>query len=203
MNLFSIYGGVSITDKIINKIVETCHYLYKRKLVPGKAGNVSYKFNHAGNFMVAITSSGSSFKTIGTENIIITDLNGKIILGNDKPSSELQMHLAIYDKRPDLNCIIHTHSPITAGFSFSEKKLRWLEGFGEIKKEYVSVVDYYPPGSYDLANYVSKEMENENFVLLKNHGLIAADKNLDEAALLVEFIEETAKTQLVNYILSL
>lgn len=196
-------GGFKIRKFVINKIVETCHYLYQRKLVSGKGGNVSCKFEDSGEVKIAITGSGTSFKTIENKDVLITDLSSNILFGDGKPSSELGMHLAIYKKRPDLNSIVHTHSPYTAGFAFSDKKLKRLEGFGAIKNEFISMVEYAPPGSIELANYTSKAMEKENVVLLKSHGLIVAEKDIDEAALLAEFIEESAKTQLVGYILSL
>ncbi|MDI6643901.1 MAG: class II aldolase/adducin family protein [Methanobacteriaceae archaeon] len=180
-----------------------CHDLYQRKLVSGKGGNISCKYNDSDDTYVIITESGISFKDMTNKNVLITDTSGEVLSGYRKPSSELGMHLAIYKKRPDINSIIHTHSPYASGYAFSDRKLKRLEGFGKIKDEYISIVDYAPPGSLKLANYASKVMEKENVVLLKNHGVITAGKDLDEATLLAEFIEESAKIQLVSFILNL
>lgn len=183
--------------------MKTCHDLYQRKLVSGKGGNISCKYNDSEHSNIFITGSGTSFKDIKNKDVLITDMSGQVLSGYGKPSSELGMHLAIYKKRTDLNCIIHTHSPYASGYAFSERKLKRLEGFGTIKTDYISTVDYAPPGSAKLANYASKVMEKENVVLLKNHGVITAGKDIDEATLLAEFIEESAKIQLFSYILSL
>ena len=177
--------------------------MYQRKLVSGRGGNISYKYKESGETKIAITASGTSFKDIKNKDVLITDLLGNIKYGDGTPSSELGMHLAIYKKRPDLNSIIHTHSPYASGFAFSDIKLKKLEGFGTINNEFISIVDYAPPGSVELANCTSKLMEKENVVILQNHGVIAAEKDINEAALLAEFVEESAKTQLVSYILNL
>jgi L-fuculose-phosphate aldolase len=57
------------------------------------------------------------------------------VLTKGKPSSEVNMHLEIYKNRSDVTAIVHTHSPYATGFAFSDKKLRRLEGFGEIKRD--------------------------------------------------------------------
>ncbi|MBM4241824.1 MAG: class II aldolase/adducin family protein [Euryarchaeota archaeon] len=190
-------------EKIIGTVAEISGYLYKRKLVPGKSGNVSFRFNDGDVSLVAITPTGFSLKNIEKKDVVLVEMNGNILNGDSNPSSELIMHIKIYENRDDINGIVHTHSPFATGFSLSERRLERLEGFGEITNMYYPVVDYSAPGSRKLAEETSKIMETENVVILKNHGVVACGSDLDEAALLAEFIEEVAKTQFVGGLLSL
>lgn len=189
--------------KILEDIVKTSNYLYKKGLVPGKSGNISIRFTKDDVDVVAVTVSGSSFKTIVEEDLVIVDMDGTpTSVTSKKPTSELDMHLNIYKNRNDINAIVHTHSPITTGFAFSGKKLEKLEGFGPIEEKFIPFIDYHPPGSEELAEAVSEGMKNQDLVILKCHGVVSLGKNLDEATLLAEFIEESAKIQLVKKILS-
>ena len=124
------------------------------------------------------------------------------ILTNGVPSSEVNMHLEIYKKRQDVNAIVHTHSTYATGFAFSNKRLKRLEGFGEIKNPYLNYIEYEKPGSDELAKNASDNINDEDVLILKNHGVICVSNNLKEAKLLAVFVEETAKTQFVSYMLN-
>ena len=121
--------------------------------------------------------------------------------GYGKPSSEMIMHLEIYKKRKEVSGIVHTHSPYATGFSFSGEKIPHLEGFGEIIKPYLNEVDYAVPGSMELAKMASNGLEKEDMLILKNHGVLAIGTNIDDAVLLAEFVENSAKTSFITCIL--
>jgi len=188
---------------VIKEIMTVSHYIYSKNLVPGKSGNISARFQENGFEKVAITRSGIAKKNVAEDDVIIIDMEGNVLEGNKKPSSETFMHLGIYKNRDDINGIVHGHPPYTTGFSMSELPLKRLEGFGEIKNPLISFVKYSPPGSKELARDTAEMMKNEDVVILKNHGIVAAGVNLDEAATLAEFIENVAKTQFVSHILNL
>ena len=175
--------------------------LYKKGLVPGKSSNVSCRFYENAVSKVAITRNNISKRDVTDVDVIIIDMDGNTLKGNKTPSSEAQMHLGIYHQRNDINGVVHTHSPYATGFSFAGKPLKRLEGFSSIKNPYITSVDYSPPGSIELARNTVEMMKKEDVVILKNHGLVAAGVSLDEAALLAEFIEDAAKTQLVEHLL--
>ena len=124
------------------------------------------------------------------------------ILTKGKPSSEVNMHLEIYKKRPDVYGIVHTHSPYATGFAHSSKSIKRHEGFGEIKTPFIAEIEYEKPGSNELAINASEGLCNEDVLILKKHGVICVGKNLKEAELLAIFVEETAKTQFVTYMLN-
>ncbi len=188
---------------IIKELVDVSHYIYKKGLVPGKSGNVSCRFYDDNVSKVAITRSGISKGNVEAEDIIIIDMDGNVLEGDKKPSMETFLHLGVYNERNDINGIVHSHSPFATGFSMSNKKLKRLEGFGPIENPYIPYVKYSSPGSEELAKDTALMMKGEDAVILKNHGTVAAGINIDEAALLAEFIEDIAKIQYIAHTLNL
>lgn len=181
----------------ISKLIEVCNNLYDKQLVSGKSGNVSIRL---GDY-IAITPTLKSINGLDEEDIVLVDFNSNT-LSNGKPSSEVGMHLEIYKKRSDVNAIIHTHAPYTTGFAFSDKKIKRLEGFGQIKKPYIASIEYEKPGTEELALSASDGIKEEDVLILKNHGVICVGENLKECESLAVFIEESAKTQFVSLMLN-
>ena len=195
--------GDIMDNNIIEKIVKTAHHIYDKEMILGKAGNISI-LDESKQFMY-ITASGTDFKSLTHEDILKVNINdlSYTSVDNKVPSMETNLHIGVYKNRSDVNSVVHVHSPYATAFAFSNKKLRQLEGFGEITGEYIAEVDYYPPGSKKLAKYASDALKNEDKVLLKDHGVITVGKNIDEATLLCEYIEGIAKTQYITHVLNL
>lgn len=181
----------------ISNLIEACNNLYDKQVVSGKSGNVSIRLNN----YIAITPTLKAINGLNQKDIVLVDMNANP-LTDGKPSSEVGMHLEIYKKRPDVNAIIHVHSPYATGFAFSNKKIKRLEGFGQIKNSYIESIEYEKPGSDELAKSVSENIKKDDVLLLKNHGIICVGKNLKETESLAIFIEESAKTQFVSLILN-
>jgi L-fuculose-phosphate aldolase len=183
-------------------MIKISSYLYEKGLVPGKSGNISIRYKKDEFERIAVTPSGLSLKSLAEKDIVIVDMEeNKIYDDNKTPTSELLMHLKIYKTREDVNAVIHTHSPIATGFAFAGEKIEKIEGFGPINDKFIPYVNYYNPGSVELAEAVSKGLEKSDVVILKEHGIVSVGKNLDYASLLSEFIEESAKTQFVKRVL--
>ncbi|MFM5881754.1 class II aldolase/adducin family protein [Methanobrevibacter gottschalkii] len=187
--------------KHINEIINVSNEIYNKGLVSGKAGNISKRIKGSTGDIVAITPTLKSLSYLKEEDIVLVDMDGNL-LTRGKPSSELNMHLEIYKKRSDVNAIVHTHSTYATGFAFSSKKLKRLEGFGEIKNPYLNSIEYFKPGTSELAKNVSEGIKNEDVLILKNHGVICVSDKLKEAKLLSIFVEESAKTQFVTCMLN-
>lgn len=184
--------------KSIEEIITVSKEIYDKGLVSGKAGNISARVK---DNIIAITPTLKSLSDLKQEDIVLVDFDGNV-LTKGKPSSEVNMHLEIYKKRSDVNGIVHTHSPYATGFAFSSKKIKRYEGFGEIKQDYLSSIEYEKPGSDELAESASEGIKNEDVLILKNHGVICVNESLNEAKLLAIFVEETAKTQFITYMLN-
>lgn len=187
--------------KNIAEIINVANEIYDKGLVSGKAGNISKRIKGSTGEIIAITPTLKSLSNLNEEDIVLVDMDGNT-LTKGTPSSEVGMHLEIYKKRPDVNAIVHTHSTYATGFAFSEKKLKRLEGFGTIKNPYLSQIEYEKPGSDELAKKAGENIGDDDVLILKNHGVICVGDNLKEAKLLAVFVEETAKTQFVTYMLN-
>jgi len=179
------------------KICETGRHLYIKGLSPGKSGNISVRSKDT----VAITPSEVSLGHLKVGEIVFVDMEGEIVAGGAKPSSELKLHLDVYKKRDDVKGIVHTHSPYATGFAMAGERIEHVEGFREGKNPFLKMVDYAPPGTGELATSAGDGLLEEDVIVLKNHGIVATGKNLFEATLLAEFVEETAKTQFISRVL--
>ena len=187
--------------KNIAEIINISNEIYDKGLVSGKSGNISARFKGKNGDIIAITPTLKSLSNLSEKEIVIVDLDGNI-LTKGKPSSEVNMHLEIYKKRSDVNGIVHTHSPYATGFAHSSKRIKRFEGFGEIKKPFLAEIEYQKPGSDELAKNAGESLSEEDVLILKKHGVVCVGNNLKEAELLAVFVEETAKTQFVTYMLN-
>ena len=187
--------------KNVQEIINVGKNIYEKSLVSGKSGNISARFKGENGDIIGITPTLKSLSDLAEEDIVLVDLDANT-LTHGKPSSEVNMHIEIYKKRPDVNGIVHTHSPYATGFAFSDKRIKRLEGFGEIKNPYLPYIEYEKPGSPELAMKASAGIGDDDVLVLKNHGVICVGENLKEAESLAVFVEESAKTQFVTYMLN-
>ena len=97
------------------KIIQIALSVQKEKLVPLTFGNFSLRDPNTG--FVCITPSGMPYEKLVPSDIVVIDLNGKIIDGNRKPSIETPLHTTIYKKRKDVNGVVHTHSTYVTAWS--------------------------------------------------------------------------------------
>lgn len=198
-----IKTSVNASERIdtVKSVIDVSKYLFERKLVSGKAGNISSRFKNNDRDIIAITPTMTSLKNIKEEDIVLVDLDGNV-LTKGKPSSEVYLHLSIYKEKKHVNGIVHTHSPFATGFAFSNEQIKRLEGFGKVKKPYLDELDYESPGSEELAKKAAKALK-EDVLILKKHGVVATGHDVNEACLLAEFVEDIAKTQFISHTLKL
>ncbi len=189
-------------ENFVKSVVDVSKYLFKRNLVSGKAGNVSSRFKNGEMDVIAITPTMLSLNNLKEEDIVLVDIEGNV-LTKGKPSSEVYLHLYIYQEKKEVDGIVHTHSPFATGFAFSNKRIKRLEGFGKIKTPYLEDLDYEVPGSIELAEKAAKALAKEDVLILKKHGVVTTGASVEEACSLAEFIEDIAKTQFISHTLNL
>jgi len=174
----------------LKEFIEICHRLYNRKYVVGRGGNVSIRMDN----MIYITPTGSVLGLLSEEEISILDMEGNIIRGS--PTSEMKMHLGLYKNRRDIKGIIHTHSPYVIAFSVIDKEIDLITPESQLFIKKIGYVPHLKAGSEKLAEEVSKR--EEDVIVLKNHGVVCLGKDLLDAYVKTEVIEEVAK---LNYII--
>jgi len=174
--------------------VDICHKLYERKYVVGSGGNISVR---EGDLIYA-TPTGSILGFLREEGISVVNINGEVIKG--KPTSEINMHLNLYRKRDDINAIIHAHSLYSTAFSIANKKIELLTPEAKIFLKKIGYVGYFEAGSLELAEEVAKR--DEDVIILKDHGVVCLGRDLIDAYIKIEVLEEIAKLNLIVNALS-
>jgi L-fuculose-phosphate aldolase len=97
-----------------SQLVEICHRLYERGMVTATDGNVSARLNN-GNIMA--TRSGVNKGMVTDIDLVEITPDGELVHGDGKPSTEMGMHLFIYEQRPDVKAVVHAHPVYATGFA--------------------------------------------------------------------------------------
>ena len=174
---------------IRNKIIETCLILEKKNLNQCRSGNVSHRWKNG----MLITPTGMSYNKINKNDIVFVDKFKKFI-GKRKPSIEWQFHHDIYDKKTEVNTIIHNHPPYAAGFSILGKNIQpyhYMIAFFGGKD--VKCTKFALPGSKKLSQYVILALKNRKACLLANHGSVIVGENFEETIDLTQELETLCK----------
>jgi L-fuculose-phosphate aldolase len=190
---------VSYYEKRIREdIVNVMRNLYRRGLVSALSGNASIRV--PGTNCIWITPSGIFKGGLTVDDLVKIDLEGNVVEGFRKPSSEWRFHVAIYKSRPDINAVIHAHNPVTVAFSLSG--LRLDESLLSEVMYFIKRIDYIPlvePGTETLAKLVADRVSRgSNAIILERHGVIGVGKDIYEAEMIVESLEDLANVQLLS-----
>lgn len=168
-----------ILEKEREQVIEYSLKLLSEGLTNGTAGNVSIFNREEG--LVAISPTGVNYSELTPEMISIVDLDGKLIEGL-KPSSELEMHMILYRNREDVNAVIHTHPVYTTVLACLREDLPAIDYMiavtGATK---VRCAEYASYGTKELAENAYKAMGSSLAVILANHGLTTAGKDIANA----------------------
>jgi len=187
-------------DRLKEKIVEISRRLYQRGLVAGAGGNVSARIPDSQH--VLVTPSGLCKGYLKPADIVKVDLNGKLIEGRLKPTSETPMHTEIYKVREDVNAVVHAHPPFSTGFACARIPLK-APIFPEIIAMVgeVATVEYATPTTSELAMKVAEAAKKHEAMLLENHGTITIGASLEQAYQRTEVLEDYAKVLLISTLL--
>lgn len=162
----------------------------EKNFTPGYSGNLSARYGDK----ILITSSGSANGYLSEDELVIMDFQGNLIEGNKKPSSEKMLHAKFYEMRPDVNYIIHVHSPYLSTFACCHIPLdepimaENVFYFGQIP-----LAEYGLPSSKDLVDKTSLYFKDYDAVLMANHGFVVGDKTIKDAFLKLELAESYAQ----------
>lgn len=180
-------------DKIQSEIVAIGRTLLDKGLVTGTWGNVSSRIPEKKD-CIAITPSGRSYRDLSPNDIAMVNLAGQQLSGAFKPSSELLLHLAIYQARPDVQAIIHTHSVFASACAVARRSIPpIIEDLVQLAGGSVDVAEYALPGTKQLADNAVRALSNKQAVLLANHGVAGCGASLSEALTACELVEKAAQ----------
>jgi len=176
-----------------------CHLLYERGFVRGSGGNLSLKRGKR----IWITPTGISLRDISPADIVIMDLDGKVIKGGT-PTTEKDFHLGILREREEISIVCHVHCskiisatmllnpsdncfpPLTPGFVINLFPLK--------------MIPFMVPGSREFATQVINSFKGENrrAILIQNHGMVCVGSNFKEILNILDEIEEASEILLFS-----
>jgi len=167
--------------------------LPKNGLVAWTSGNVSARDPETGH--VVIKPSGVKYEDLGPEQLVILDADGEIVEGDLKPSSDTASHLYIYRHRPDVNGVVHTHSPYATAFAaLGRPILVYLTAMADEFGGPVPCGGFALIGGEQIGQVVVESIGSSPAVLLKNHGVFAIGKTAEAAVKAAVMVEDVART---------
>ena len=178
-------------EELKKELVRLLLELPKNRLICLTSGNVSIRDTRSG--LILIKPSGMPYDQIDASKIVVLDIDGKVVEGTCKPSSDTASHLYIYQQRNDVNGIVHTHSRYAAvfaalGINIPVVITETAEEFGgEIPcSEFVLI------GDSEIGKQVVKYGESCDAVLLKKHGVFTFADTARRAVDLAILVENSA-----------
>lgn len=186
-------------EKEKKELEEICHLLYNRNLVTASDGNVSVRVS---DDHILLTPSGKNKGMVKAEEMIVLDLEGNTLEGVGRASKEYPMHRVIYQNRPDVKAVVHTHPVFSTAFALAGKTLPedyLIETRMMLGK--VGLTDYATPGTLEMVDAVEPFLADCQAVLLKNHGAVTWGKSLTDAFNKMEVLESIAKTIIMSRVL--
>jgi L-fuculose-phosphate aldolase len=134
--------------------------------------------------------------------LVITDLDGKKLAGRRNPSSELNMHLLIYRRRPDVNAVCHAHPPTATGYAAAGIALnKALISEVVLALGCIPVARYGTPGTPELSEALEPLVQQYDAILMANHGVVTYGGDLLTAFFRMETVEHFAQVSLVTELL--
>ena len=174
-------------------ICEIGKRVWTKGFVAANDGNISVKLNEK---EVLTTPTGVSKGFMTPDMIIKIDRQGKMLSGNSnyRPTSETQMHLAIYDERPDVGSVLHSHPPYCTSFAVANIPLnKCVLPEAIIVIGAVPIAEYGLPSTNELPDAIKPLIKNSEAVLMQNHGALTVGPDLLTAYHRMETLEHTAK----------
>lgn len=160
----------------------------------GRDGNLSVRL---GPDRVLVTPSGMIKSLVTAGDMVEVDRTGRKRRGRRNPTSELDLHLRILSRRPDVAAIVHAHPPVATGFAVAGEEipanllpeLIFLVGRAPI-------VPYGASGTPELGDRVEPFLAEHDALLLANHGAVTMGSTLDQAWIRMETLEHAARVVL-------
>lgn len=180
-------------EAIRQELVKLHLELPKNNLVTWTSGNVSIRDQATG--LVVIKPSGIMYEDLRADQFVVLDVNGKVVEGNLKPSSDTASHLYIYRHRPDVFGVVHTHSPYATAFAAVGKPIPvYLTAQADEFGGPIPCAGFGLIGGEDIGKLVVENIGSSPACLLKNHGVFTigpSGKGAVKAAIMVEDVART------------
>jgi L-ribulose-5-phosphate 4-epimerase len=184
-------------DPVKEQIVASAQRLTAKGYLMATGGNLSIRI--PGEAAFAITPSNYDYMKMVAQDVCILDFDLSVIEGSRKPSVESAMHAAIYQVRPDVNAVAHTHQVYASALTLIKSSIPAL--FDEQARflgRCVNLIPYAPSGTGLLKNAIAKHVrDHNNAYLMQNHGALCFGQNVERAEHNVEILEKCSLAYLL------
>ncbi len=175
-------------------IVCICRMLHRKNYLAATDGNVSVRLGDR----LLVTPSGVNKGIMEAEQVLTVDLEGRVLEGEGRPSSEIRMHLLAYELRPDVTAVVHAHLPYATGCT-----LAGIDLLEPILPEVVITLGgiptapYATPGTEEVPEAIRGFIREYDAILLSRHGAMTVGRDVVDAYNKMEKLEHTARVVLV------
>jgi L-ribulose-5-phosphate 4-epimerase len=180
-------------EKLKEELIQLHLELPRNNLVAWTSGNVSARDPETG-FMV-IKPSGIRYEDLTPEAMVVVDLDGKVVEGKYKPSSDTFAHVYVYRHRPDSNGVVHTHSTFATAWAAAGRPIPPVltaicDEFGGS----IPVGAYAKIGGDEIGQEIIRSIGTSPAILMKNHGVFSIGKTPEAAVKAAVMVEDVART---------
>ena len=178
-------------DSLKQEIVDKSLQAFLAGLFAGTSGNMSTYLPE--EQIMLITPTSVRYETMTASQIVEMRLDGTV-LSDGKPSSEWRLHAELYKAHQNVRAVFHTHSPYGTAFAVNHMAIpaTLIEAYFFLGGE-IPCAKYATPGTPEVGISAAEALGEKGGVLLANHGVVAVGKDLSEAYLRAEYIEDAAK----------
>lgn len=177
-----------------HEIINVGKRLYQKNLVASNDGNISCRLSEN---EILITPTGVCKGDMSEDQLLKVDLDGNILSGYLKATSEMKMHLIVYNMRSDIKAIVHAHPQKATAFAVAGlclDKITLPEAVFALGK--IALVEYGTPSTHEIPDAVKKYIRTADTLLLANHGALTVGKTPMEAYFNMETLEHFAAISL-------
>jgi L-fuculose-phosphate aldolase len=186
-------------EQLRAELTHFCHLVYEKGYVASTDGNISVRLAD-GSIMCTPTMCNKGF--VKPEDMVIIDIKGNRLKGERKQSSEMAMHLLVYEMRPDARAVVHAHPACATAYAAAGIPLnKALISEVVLALGCIPLAEYGTPGTPELTNRLRPFVQNFDALLMANHGVVTYGGNLEEAFNRMDTVEHFAKISIYTKIL--
>ena len=176
-------------------LVQICHLVYGKGWVAMNDGNISLRLDDQ---RILCTPTAISKGTVTIDDLIVCDMSGNRMQGKRDRTSEIAMHLTVYENRPDVRSVVHAHPPVATGFATAGRALdKALLPEVVIQLGAIPLASYGLPGTPALCDGMLPYLANYDAILLENHGCTTWGADVWQAFYRMEMVEHFARITFV------
>ncbi|MFN0123103.1 MAG: class II aldolase/adducin family protein [Blastocatellia bacterium] len=182
-------------DQIRRDVACACRIIANEKMDDGIAGHLSIRIPGTDEFWT--NPYPYYFADVTPDNVLRVDGKGRVVAGDNKPNPSIDLHPAIYQRRPDVGAIVHTHPPYVTGYSALGKPIEAFDQVGAFVVGEQAIYDEFigTVFSEDGATPIAVALGEKNICVLKNHGLLTVGRDMALALGYTLLAERAARVQ--------